>query len=229
MTQKHRENFYRTSTVLVEHGKEVLVLLLEEDLSTRNLALIDFVNLNQHTIYHLCYNKHPCCQCTRGTLPRNTPTKRVLYPSQLDILFDKVGPTMTGHDLNSRSQFCCSTAKQSLTSACMDLTLLRCLLINFVPSCTGAVRQDVEDLIKHRNNLHGHSQEGKISAADYSVYKTQIESVILSIAKQCNKEQIIRQRLNDATVRPLDDTICTQYQITLLDEIRREKDTMEVI
>lgn len=228
MTQKQRENFYRTSTVIVEHGKEVLVLLLEDDLSKRNLTLIDFININQHAIYHLCYNKYPCCQCTGGAPPGNAPSQRILYPSQLDILFDKTVPKTTGHNLNSRSQFCCSSAKLSLTTTCMDLTLLRCLLINFVPSCTGAVRQDVEDLIKHRNNLHGHSQEGKISDVDYSRYKTQIESVILSIAKKCNKEIIIRQKLKDAAVRAMDDSICTQYQNTLLDEIRREKDTKEV-
>ncbi|CAC5374043.1 AOC1 [Mytilus coruscus] len=140
-----------------------------------------------------------------------------------------LGPKWTGHDLNSKSQFCCSSAKQSLTSASLDLTLLRCLLINFAPTCTGAVRKDVENLIKYRNNLHGHSQEGKISDADYSVYKIQIENVILSIAKQCNKEKIIRQKLNDAAVRPMDDSICTQYQNTLLNEIRRDKDTEEVI
>lgn len=230
MTHKERENFYRISTVIVEHGKEVLVLLLEDDLSKRNLTLIDFINTYQHVIYHLCYNKHSCCQCTGGTLARrNTYSQRVLHPCQLDILFDKTGPTMTGHNFNSRVQFCCSAAKQSLTTTCLDLTLLRCLIINFVPSCTGAVRKDVEDLIKYRNNLHGHSQEGKISDTDYSGYKKQIESVILSIAKHCNKEQIIRQRLHDATVRPLDETISIQYQNTLLAEMRRERKTEEVI
>ncbi|XP_052106448.1 uncharacterized protein LOC127738985 [Mytilus californianus] len=229
MTQKQRENFYRTSTIIVEHGKEVLLLLLEDDLSKRNLTLIDFININQHAIYHLCYNKHSCCQCTGGAFARNTTSQRVLYPCQLDILFDKTGPTMTGHNLNSRSQFCCSAAKQSLTTSCLDLTLLRCLLINFAPSCTGAVRKDVDDLIKYRNILYGHSQEAKMCDTDYSGYKIQIESVILSIAKQCNKEQMIRQKLNDATVRPLDETISTQYQITLLDEMRREKKTKETI
>ncbi|XP_063425495.1 uncharacterized protein LOC134709259 [Mytilus trossulus] len=230
MTQKQRENFYRTSTVIVEHGKEVLVLLLEDDLSKRNLTLIDFININQHAIFHLCYNKHSCCQCTGGTLTRrNTYSQRVLHPCQLDMLLDKTGPTMTGHNLNSRVQFCCSAAKQSLTTTCLDLTILRCLLINFVPSCTGAVRKDVEDLIKYRNNLCGHSEEGKISDTDYSGNKIHIENIILSIAKHCNKEQILRQRLHDATVRPLDETINIQYQVALLDEMRREKNTEEKI
>ncbi|XP_052106447.1 uncharacterized protein LOC127738984 [Mytilus californianus] len=228
MTQKQRENFYRTSTVIVEHGKEVLVLLLEDDLLKRNLTLIDFINLNKHGIYHLCYNKNPCCQCTGGKLLWKSPPQRVLYPSQLDILFDKTGPKMAGHNLNVRP-FCCCSAKRSLSCAYLDLTLLRCLLVKFAPSCIGAVRQDVEDLIKYRNNLHGHSEDGKMSSADYSVYKIQIERVILSIAKQCNKEKIIRQKLEDAAIRPIDDTICTQFQNILLDEIRREMDKNETI
>ncbi|XP_052106536.1 uncharacterized protein LOC127739013 [Mytilus californianus] len=228
MTQRQRENFYRTSSVIVEHGKEVLVLLLDDDLSTRNITLIDFIDQNQHEIYHLCYNEDPCCKCTGGTLSRNTPSQRVLLPSHLDILFDKTKPKIAGHNFKSRSKLCCSSAKQSLTTACLDLTLLRCLLINFAPTCTGAVRKDVKDLIKYRNNLHGPSKEGIISDADYSVYKKQIESVLLSIAKQCNKEEVIRQKLNEAAVRTMDDTMYIEYRNTLSDEIPCEKDTKKV-
>lgn len=64
MTQKQRGNFDKITTFIDKHGKNVLVLLLEYDLMKRNLTLTDFIDLNQHAIYHLCFNKNPCCQCT---------------------------------------------------------------------------------------------------------------------------------------------------------------------
>lgn len=229
MTQKQLENFYRTSRLIFEHGKDVLVLLLDDDLSKRNITLIDFINLNQHEIYHLCYHKDPCCRCTRGKLSRNIPSQRVLFPSHLDILFDKTSKIIAGHNLNSKSQLCCSSAKQSLTTACLDFTLLTCLLMNFTSTCTGAIRKNVKDLLKYKNNLHGHSQEGIISDADYSIYKIQIESVILSIAKQYNKERMIRQKLNETAVRAMDDTVYIEYRNTLLHENPCEKGMKKVI
>ncbi|CAG2247167.1 unnamed protein product [Mytilus edulis] len=223
MTQKQLENFYRTSRLIFEHGKDVLVLLLDDDLSKRNITLIDFINLNQHEIYHLCYHEDPCCRCTRGKLSRNIPSQRVLFPCHLDILFDKTSKQISGHNLNSKSKLCCSSAKQSLTAACLDFTLLTCLLMNFTSTCTGAFRKNVKDLLKYKNNLHGHSQEGIISDADYSIYKIQIESVILSIAKQYNKERMIRQKLKETAVRAMDDTVYIEYRNTLLHETPCEK------
>lgn len=229
MTQKQLENFYRTSRLIFEHGKDVLVLLLDDDLSKRNITLIDFINLNQHEIYHLCNHEDPCCRCTRGKLSRHIPSQRVLFPSHLDILFDKTSKKIAGHNLNSKSQLCCSSAKQSLTAACLDFTLLTCLLMNFTSTCTGAFRKNVKDLLKYKNNLHGHSQEGIISDADYSIYKIQIESVILSIAKQYNKENMIRQKLKETEVRAMDVNVYFKYRNTLLHETRCEKDTKKVI
>lgn len=79
MAQKEQENFYRNSTVIVDHGKESLSAVLENDFSNTTTTFEDFINKHQHDIYHLCYNKSPCCQCPTGRfLPANK--NRILYP-----------------------------------------------------------------------------------------------------------------------------------------------------
>jgi hypothetical protein len=70
-------------------AKDSLVDVLELHLANNNsLSFEDFISLHQHDIYHLCFNKKQCCQCTQGyVLPHN----RVLHPPQLEILLDKNG------------------------------------------------------------------------------------------------------------------------------------------
>ncbi|VDI40777.1 Hypothetical predicted protein [Mytilus galloprovincialis] len=225
-TQKERENFYRISTIIVDHGKESLILLLENELKASNQTLEDFINLNQHELYHLCFNRYACCQCKNGKLPLTTPASRVLHPDQLNILLDKSGQQLPCHTIRSSLQFCCCPAKSTLTTKHLDLTLLRCLLINFASICppNSNIRLAVDDLIGYRNKLYGHAQEAKCSETDYILYKSQIETVILTIAKSCNKEREMKQRLKDAEVRPLDETICQQYQNCLLFDIQRNED-----
>ena len=225
-----RENFYRISTIIVDHGKESLILLFVNELNACNQTLEDFINLNQHEIYHLCYNKYTCCQCINGKLPLTTPVSRVLHPDQLNIILDKTGQTLSCHNLKSTAQFCCCPAKTTLTTKHLDLTLLRCLLINFASICppNSNIRLAVDDLIGYRNKLYVHAQEARYSDTDYILYKSQIEAVILSIAKSCKKENEMKQTLKDAEVRPLDETICQQYQNCLLYGIQRDEDITTV-
>ncbi|CAG2243113.1 unnamed protein product [Mytilus edulis] len=230
-THKERENFYRISTIIVDHGKESLMLLLDNELNSNNQTLEDFINFNQHDIYHLCINRYACCQCKNGKLPLTTPASRVLHPDQLDILLDKTGQTLPCHNTKSVAQFCCCPAKATLTTKNLDLTFLRCLLINFATICpqNSTIRLAVDDLIVHRNKLYGHAQEARYSDTDYIICKSQLEATILTIAKSCNKESEMKQKLRDAEVRPLDETICQQYQNCLLYDIQRNEDITKEI
>jgi hypothetical protein len=83
MASKERENFNKSSTLIVDHAKDSLVDVLERHLIINSLSFEDFINLHQHDIYHLCFNKRRCCQCPQGYV---LPNSRVLHPPQLEIL-----------------------------------------------------------------------------------------------------------------------------------------------
>lgn len=128
MTQKGRENFLRNAILIVDHAKDSVISLLDLDLRNKHLTFEQFLNQNQHEIYHLCYNSR-CCQCPRGHTPPRGGS-RVLYPSQLDILYDK-SLKKTNHTHGRSPDFCCSLAKTGILTSILDLTLGRCLLVNF--------------------------------------------------------------------------------------------------
>ncbi|CAC5407376.1 unnamed protein product [Mytilus coruscus] len=154
-----------------------------------------------------------------------------MYPGQLDILLDKSGSTILGHNpnLSGSSQHCCRPAKRYLSNANLDITLLRCLLVNFANNCqtNSTLRQDIEDPVKYRNKLYGHAQEARCSDSDYTKYKIDVEGVILRIARFCKNENDMRQKLNDASERPMDETILQQYQNTLIQQMLCEKNIEE--
>ena len=79
MTAKERENFYRICTMLLDHGKESLETLLNNDLINQNMTFEDFLRNNEHEIYHLCYNTKMCCQCSPGMNFSIFPNTRALY------------------------------------------------------------------------------------------------------------------------------------------------------
>lgn len=230
MMDKARENFYRSATVIVDHGKEAMTAVLDDDLSKRNLTFVDFINQNQHEIYHLCYNRRPCCQCINNRIPLGTPSSRILHENQLDVLLDKSGPRLPNHNPQTRSTFCCCLAKPNLSSACLDITLTRCLLLNFAVNCrtTPHLKQTIENLIEYRNKIYGHAKEAKITDADYQKYKTALEHILLTIARFCKFEDRMKQNLLDAEQRPLDSTILLQYQNFLLQELKQQSDTENV-
>lgn len=231
MASKERENFYRNATITVDHAKDSLVDVLELHLTIKKLSFEDFINLHQHDIYHLCFNKRwsRCCQCSQGyALPPN----RVLYPSQLEILLHKDGVALPCHAPGRRADFCCCLANQGVTTNVLDITLARCLLINFCDdvfrySCL-TLRSNIDTLYQMRNIVYSHAKVGRITDGNYSIYKNKIESAILEIAKVCRNETEKKQLLMDLEKRSLDETLCIQYQNTMLEQIAKETRLEEV-
>ena len=125
MSGKEQENFCRNTILIVNNAKDSLVDVLELHLANNNsLSFEDFISLHQHDIYHLCFNKKQCCQCTQGyVLPHN----RVLHPPQLEILLDKNGVGRPCHVHGKQAHFCCYLAKPGVTTNVLDITLARCL------------------------------------------------------------------------------------------------------
>ncbi|CAG2208798.1 unnamed protein product [Mytilus edulis] len=129
MTSKERENFLRNAILVVDHSKAALVSLVELDLQNIGQTFEQFVNTNQHEIYHL-YNSSLCCQCLPGHRPPRSP--RILHQSQMELLLDRSSLKLPCHNTGRRSDdFCCSMAKSGLCTDVLDLTLARCLLVNF--------------------------------------------------------------------------------------------------
>ncbi|CAC5391355.1 unnamed protein product [Mytilus coruscus] len=121
---KEQENFLRYAILIVDHSKEALQDLIELNLRNKHLTFEEFLNQNQHEIYHLCYNSK-CCQCHNSS-PKG---KRVIYPSQLVLLFDKHNK-LSCHTATNCTDFCCSKSRVGITTEVLDISLARCLLVN---------------------------------------------------------------------------------------------------
>ncbi|CAC5391352.1 unnamed protein product [Mytilus coruscus] len=122
---KEQENFLRYAILIVNHSKKALQDLLELNLKNNHLTFQEFINRNQHEIYHL-YSDFRCCQCQNSPQRR----KRILFPSEMELLFE-INKKIPSHRRIGHNDYCCSYAKVGITSQVLDLSLARCLLMNF--------------------------------------------------------------------------------------------------
>lgn len=126
MCEKYQRNYYLAGSLLNQIGTKSKQNLLNVHLARKKVSFSQFINNNQHEIYHLfCSEK--CCQCTSTIL---TKTQKVLYSKEMELLFNKMSK-MQCHKPASKKAFCCSPSRIISYVDDLDITLLQCLLTNF--------------------------------------------------------------------------------------------------
>ncbi|XP_063400126.1 uncharacterized protein LOC134684750 [Mytilus trossulus] len=223
MDEKEQENYLRNLVVIANYGKEALACLLKQEFSSKHMSLEHFVNSNQHTIYHLCFNKKKCCQCVHEWRAF-VPTNRVLSESQLGIILDRNSSRLPCHNTQNVSDFCCCRAHCNLTTERFDVTLLRCFLTNFGTLWKVAPVEQAVNTILYYRNYYGHASETRISEGLFQQQKAEIEKAILDIYSFCKPSDVLsmKQRLTDSYCRSLDTVSCSKYLSGQLEEIRQQ-------
>lgn len=112
---------------------QALRALMTYYLQNNSLTFQEFIDRNQHAIYHL-FSRRKCCQCqTDPIVQGNTP----LQSSQMDILFNTNSQITSSFNKrkdnhnNSKTDKCCCYAKSEICVGGLDITLLNILLVKF--------------------------------------------------------------------------------------------------
>ncbi|VDH94014.1 Hypothetical predicted protein [Mytilus galloprovincialis] len=132
MSGIEKENLLKLYMLLVGYTKQAIIGFFKLHLTKKGLNFEDFINLNQHDIYHLCYNTTKCCRptcnisCKSPYVPR-----RILNPVQLDKLLDNTSTRLSYHKSTSTGEYCCCRGQSGIQTDVLDVTLANCLLINF--------------------------------------------------------------------------------------------------
>lgn len=90
------------------------------------ISFHDFLDRNQHVLYHLCFTR-TCCRCSS----KHIGNKKVLRPAQYEILYQRNSVNrLPGHNSFKSHDFCCCEAKQNVVIEELDITLMHCVIIN---------------------------------------------------------------------------------------------------
>lgn len=112
---------------------QALRALMTYYLSNNNLTFQEFIDRNQHEIYHLSSN-NKCCQCQGESFVRG---KTPISPSQMEILFNTDSQVTRNSNkrkhnhVYSKKDKCCCYAKEGICVDGLDITLLNILLVQF--------------------------------------------------------------------------------------------------
>ncbi|XP_076085392.1 uncharacterized protein LOC143056197 [Mytilus galloprovincialis] len=190
-------------------------------LQFQSITLEEFLNHNKHTLYHLCQNNTPCCQCPPGY---TFPTKHsMLYQNDWTQMFNSALLPCTNHrkrhNPGGMQSICSVEAAPGITLVNLDPSVGRIILKH---CCT--LRMAVETLVQIRYQDYSHAKDGIMSDNDYNTSISNIERCIIEIAKLCNKETQFKQKLLEAKDGALDQTFFTQYQNNLMETLTRQAD-----
>ena len=215
--EQDRENFFRHSTLVVDTTKEAFCDLLAYKLKQKEQTLKQFIEENQHDIYHSCYNRSPCCQCPPDSQPL---CDKVFRPHQLDLLLDKSGSKLTGHRQGHQSTpHCCCPVNPDITLKMLDITLLRLLLLIFT-DIGSSERDAVEDLNKIRNQSYAHASKGCMPTKEFEKSVSAIQKSLSVLAKVSGNETSTIQKVQEVLRQPISSSLFNQLQTTLLQEAK---------
>jgi hypothetical protein len=123
MEAKSCENLIKLVVFLCSSVTPVVQNLMEHYLRIVNKTLSELIDDNQHALFHL-YSNDRCCQCAQHKDPTRK-RKLVLNVKQMKLLFN-TNNRRAGH---KNGNLCCCYSHPIETKQ-LDITLLKCLLIN---------------------------------------------------------------------------------------------------
>lgn len=183
----------------------------------------DFLNKNKHHIYHLRERNMQCCQCPLGYIFPKTDRLQSLGLDEWRLMFNLPVLPCPLHRISPSDLICTVSAPSGIDVSDLGYNLTKLILEQCCP-----LRNAIDILIGIRNTYIGHASVGRISDANFEVFKSNIESGIMEIARVCENEVLTKQSFSDVFKRPLDETLCIQYQNMLLEKIVKENRLEEV-
>lgn len=122
-----KEKFYK-ATLLEDILYSLLTDVIKIELGRTYMSFEDFINLNQHEIYHMCH-RNKCCLCMSSS--QHLPPQ-LLGESHLRQLFDEYD-RRPFHNKDV-SWFCCCKAKKNISITAIDSYVTCVLLLYFCNS-----------------------------------------------------------------------------------------------
>ncbi|XP_052068994.1 uncharacterized protein LOC127708185 [Mytilus californianus] len=213
-------NYMKLLTFTLGIGMEVLHHYFEQKI-LNTMKFFVFIDRYKHNLFHECYPRVPCCQCSENSLGLSSK-KGCLDKLQFQSLFNIACPTehdhyQLGHNNEITKECLCRIdAKRSNDVDCMDITLMYAILkscfINNNMSIHGHPKYF--ETIKETRNFLAHTANQRISESEFNSRLTETEQAILGIAStvgtyfaKVNKKKIDLFKIEELSMDKIKDII----------------------
>ncbi|CAC5421625.1 unnamed protein product [Mytilus coruscus] len=202
MDIEDRRRYFIVGSVILEIVQPLFRTKLENDYTSRGLGSFqDFLNSQPviHILFHLRHRNAICC---KDKLNCRDNSKLPLIYCQWNLLYTE-NPGQRGHNCH-----CKFTANQVQLNE-LDISLAGLILLN---CCNLGPADDnaIHKLRRYKNDYLSHNTEGEITETEYKSLWTDLTSFILQLDP--NKQDDLIRIEN----RPLDEGLCSRYNIDLL-------------
>ncbi|VDI25215.1 Hypothetical predicted protein [Mytilus galloprovincialis] len=170
MTTNHKKeeiNIIRILVVIHKHVTAVQRKLIEHHLTNLGLSFTQLLDKYGHELYHLCYIKYKCCQCSPIAI---LPNQQLLPPRDYDLLFEKDSSSRLDRHLSIPSRKCCNFAKSNISLNDLDFSLLTKILLHccndlFWQCCLEAKLITLEQFLNENKHKIYHMWKRNISCS----------------------------------------------------------------
>lgn len=213
-------NYMKLLTFTLGIGMEVLHHYFEQKI-LNTMKFFVFIDQYKHNLYHECYPRVPCCQCTKNGLC-SFSKKGCLDKRQFLSLFDIASPTehdhyQLGHNNEITKECLCRIdAKRSNDVDCMDISLMYAILKSCFLNNNMSIHGQPKyfETIKETRNFLAHTANQRISESEFNKRLTKTEQAILGIAgtvgtyfEKVNKKKIDLFKIEELSMDKIKDII----------------------
>ncbi|VDI63526.1 Hypothetical predicted protein [Mytilus galloprovincialis] len=245
LSDKECGYYMKLITFILGIGMDVLHTYFEQNIlnAKEHLEFYMFLDKNKHNLYHECYPKIECCECSQNGLGMASQ-KGCLTKQQFLVLFEigtltEIDHFQTGRRSNeiTKQCLCRIIAKRSNDVDCMDITLMYAIIQSCYLKHNIAIHGNPRciEAIKDTRNFLAHVPNPRISKSEFDTRFTETEQAILEIGSslgkyftKVNQKNIDEFKRNDLSIEGIkkiienniDEIIKKKLQSLMKDQIK---------
>ncbi|VDI14911.1 Hypothetical predicted protein [Mytilus galloprovincialis] len=224
LSDKECGYYMKLITFILGIGMDVLHTYFEQNIlnAKEHLEFYMFLDKNKHNLYHECYPKIECCECSQNGLGMASQ-KGCLTKQQFLVLFEigtltEIDHFQTGRRSNeiTKQCLCRIIAKRSNDVDCMDITLMYAIIQSCYLKHNIAIHGNPRciEAIKDTRNFLAHVPNPRISKSEFDTRFTETEQAILEIGSslgkyftKVNQKNIDEFKRNDLSIEGIKEII----------------------
>ncbi|XP_076075952.1 uncharacterized protein LOC143046747 [Mytilus galloprovincialis] len=197
LSDKECGYYMKLITFILGIGMDVLHTYFEQNIlnAKEHLEFYMFLDKNKHNLYHECYPKVECCECSQNG-PGMASQKGCLTKLQFMLLFEigtltEIDHYQTGRRINeiTKQCLCRIIAKRSNDVDCMDITLMYAIIQSCYLKHNIAIHGNPRciEAIKDTRNFLAHVPSPRISKSEFDTRFAETEQALLEIGSSLGK------------------------------------------
>lgn len=181
---------------------------------TGGVLFYEFLNQNQHDIYHLVHQNMPCCLCIKNPEYNiRVPTGNAkLTNVQWMTMFNTDNPhCLQNNPCGDKTSPCSVSATKGIMPSSLDHRARMLILSKFC-----IMMKHIDQIVNARNSAFAHARKGEISDENFEILWAEIESSIIYLSHVTSTDRERKRCILNLREKSLEESMYLEIQCLVL-------------